>query len=384
MYKRIISIFLALLFLSGCTVQNSKEQSRASKSDVSYVKAVWITYYEMSELISGKSLEEYETALDEAFSNLSDKGFNRIAIQVRPFADAFYISLYFPISSYCFGEQGSDAPFDPLAVICEIAQKHNLEVEAWVNPYRVSNSADFSKLAATNKALEWQDTENLIVTDKGIFFNPASDEVIELITNGVAEIAENYNVASICFDDYFYPSSDESIDKESYEKNGGKLSLDDWRRDNVNRLVKGVYEKIKSIDESISFGISPAANIENNYRNLYADVELWATDKGYVDYINPQVYFGFHNEKQPFMQTVKEWAKTAECDLYISLPLYKAGLEDEYAGKGGMNEFIDNNNIISRQVNYLSKLDEIDGFYIFSYSFLNDSEEAENLYSAMQ
>ena len=223
-----------------------------------------------------------------------------------------------------------------------------------------------------------------MVTDKGIFFNPASKDVQELIINGVSEIAENYNVSSICFDDYFYPSSSEEIDKSSYEKYSGKLSLDDWRRENVNSLISGVYERIKSINENISFGISPSANIKNDRTELYADVELWSTEKGYVDYINPQIYFGFQNEKQPFMQTVKEWIKTADCDLYISLPLYKTGLEDEYAGERGKNEFVDNNNIISRQVTYLSKLEEVDGFYVFSYSFLDECEEAENLYSAMQ
>ena len=84
------------------------------------------------------------------------------------------------------------------------------------------------------------------------------------------------------------------------------------------------------------------------------------------------------------MKTVKKWVEMADCKLYVALPLYKSGMEDEFAGESGKNEFIENNNIISRQVTYLSKIDSISGYYIFSYSSLKDNDESKNLYSAMQ
>lgn len=103
-----------------------------------------------------------------------------------------------------------------------------------------------------------------------------------------------------------------------------------------------------------------------------------------MDYICPQIYFGFQNESQPFMKTTKSWTQMADCTLYVALPLYKAEKEDEFAGDSGINEFIDNNNIVARQVIYLSKLSEVKGYYIFSYSSLKDNDETKNLYSAMQ
>ncbi|MCC8074217.1 MAG: family 10 glycosylhydrolase, partial [Clostridiales bacterium] len=372
---------------SGCTISKSESETESNESKT-VVKSVWMTYYELSVFTLDNKEKDFKKSISACFKELNEKGFNRITVQVRPCADAFYDSAYFPVGEYCFGNQGDELEYDPLKIMVNYAHKYGLTIEAWINPYRVHQDTDFSKLSNDNIALEWKDSEKLIVTDSGIYFNPASNEVTELIVNGVKEIVQNYDVDSICFDDYFYPTQDESIDEDyynDYKSNGGDMSLADWRRDNVNNMVKSVYSAIKELNSDVTFGISPAANISNNYSSLYADVELWSTSEGYVDYICPQIYFGFKNESQPFMKTAKIWAQMAQCDLYVALPLYKCGKEDTFAGDLGINEFVENDDIISRQVTYLSKLTGVDGYYIFSYSFLSDDEnETLNLYSAMQ
>lgn len=385
MYKKIISVVLIVLCLAGCTAQGTEKND--SPQSAEYVKAVWMTYYELSNFTQDNDEQEFKKQISKAFKELESNGFNRVTVQVRPFADAFYKSDYFPVSAYCFKSQGSELLYDPLAIMTEAAHKYGMSIEAWINPYRVSSSTDFSELSDKNKAVEWKDTDNLIVCDSGIYFNPASSEVTKLICNGVREIVENYQVDSICFDDYFYPDTDKSIDESSYKaytENSGELSLEDWRRENVSNMVKEVYSTVKSVNENITFGISPASDIENDRDSLYADVEKWCTSEGYIDYICPQIYFGFLNENQPFMKTTKNWIQMSDCTMYVALPLYKAGKEDEFAGDSGINEFVDNNNIIARQVTYLSKLESVKGFYIFSYSSLKDNDETKNLYSAMQ
>lgn len=385
MYKKIILSILLIFTLAGCSIAVPKENKTVTEEQ--YVKAVWITYYELSGFTQDSTEQDFRKKINKTFKELKSNGFNRVTVQVRPFADAFYKSDYFPVSSYCFKEQGSELIFDPLEIMVESAHKYKLSIEAWINPYRVSNSDDFTQLSKNNKAVEWQGTDNLIVCDSGIYFNPASDEVTKLISNGVREIAENYDVDSICFDDYFYPSTDEKIDKSSYtayKKSKGDKSLADWRRENVNKMIQSVYSTVKSVDENITFGVSPASNTESNYNTLYADTQKWCTEKGYVDYICPQIYFGFQNENQPFMKTTKSWVQMTDCTLYVALPLYKAEKEDEFAGDNGKNEFIDNNNIIARQVTYLSKLSDVKGYYVFSYSSLKENDETNNLYSAMQ
>ena len=384
MYKKIIfSLFLIFLLTACSTLPNSNKNN----NDNDYVKSVWITYYELSEFTDNASENEFKKRVSQAFKTLSKNGFNRVTVQVRPFADAFYNSNYFQTSSYLVGNRGDELKYDALKIMTELAHKYHLEIEAWINPYRISNSTDFSEIPSDDIVMKYKDTENIIVCDTGIYFNPASPDANSLIVNGVKEIVMNYDVNSICFDDYFYPTKNKSIDKDLYKKykdDGGKLSLDDWRRENVSNMISSVYRSIKEINENVTFGISPASNIENNYNSLYADVEKWATNDGYVDYLCPQIYFGFQNENQPFMSTTKKWIQMAECDLYVALPLYKSSLEDEFAGESGRQEFVKNNNIVARQVTYLSKLDEVKGFYVFSYSSLKDNEETKNLYSAMQ
>lgn len=143
-------------------------------------------------------------------------------------------------------------------------------------------------------------------------------------------------------------------------------------------MVKAVYSAIKEINSFVEFGISPQSSISANYNNLYADTERWSTEEGFVDYICPQIYFGFYNEIQPFARTAKDWNDlVASCKLYTGLALYKSGKEDKYASSDKsyiINEFIDNNDIISRQITYLTQLSNVGGFYIFSYDYLINCE----------
>ena len=266
-----------------------------------------------------------------------------------------------------------------------------------MNPYRVSNNKNINSLSDSNIAKKWYKNKKtksrVFICKKGIFFNPASKEVRKLIADGVKEIVSSYSVSSVQFDDYFYPAKDETIDKKEYKKylaKGGKLSLGDFRRKCVSDLIKDVYKTVKSVNGEIRFGVSPAADMNENYNNLYADVRTWVGNKGYVDYICPQVYFGFKNVYQPFMFTVKKWMYITNCDMYVGLPLYKAGKADKYAAfenKSIINEFKNNSNIIQRQIVYLSKLDKIKGIYVFSYSCLFEERcksEKENMIKALK
>lgn len=384
MKKLIIALIIISAVFCSCSAQNIKHDK---ENENSTVKAVWMAYYELSELTKGNDEQSFKKAVSAAFEKLHKFGFNTVTVQVRPCADAFYFSSYFPSSRYFNGTQGEEMNYDPLQIMCELSGKYKLKIEAWINPYRVSQDNDYSKLCEKNIALKWHNGEktNEYVKEYGnkLYFNPAYKEVNELIVNGVKEIAENYSVDGIHFDDYFYPTSDADFDSvayDEYKKKGGDLSLGDWRRDNVSSLIKSVYKAIKKVNPDIRFGVSPASDIENDYTSLYADIEKWVSEDGYVDYVCPQIYFGFRNVKQPFMFTTKKWValmRDSKVDLYVGLPLYKCSKVDEYAASEDesiKNEFVDNHDIISRQIIYLSKLDKIKGYYIFSYSYLDDDE----------
>lgn len=400
MKKIIICILSVILLFCGCAQSNNIKSSNDEPVNAVYVKSAWITYFELEKLTTNSNTEkDFTKAVKSAFKEIKANKLNTVTVQVRPCADAFYKSDYFPVSKYCFGVQGCELKYDPLAVMVKEAHDLGLRIEAWINPYRVSQSDKIDELSDNNIAKQWYNSDdkksNIYIDDK-IYFNPASDEVETLIVNGVKEIVSNYAVDAIHFDDYFYPTVKEDIDKADYDayvKNGGEMKLADWRRENVSKMVKAVYAAIKEINSSVEFGISPQSKISANYNNLYADVERWATEEGFVDYICPQIYFGFYNEAQPFTKTAKDWAElVTSCRLYVGLALYKAGQEDKFASADkdyAINEFKESHNIISRQISYLKQLDNINGFYIFSYSYLTDkdnaavAEEVKNIKSAV-
>lgn len=393
--KKVILIIFSLIFIfCGCSV--SEQPGSGNNSDMDYVKSVWITYFELEQMTtSSETAQDFEKTIKSAFKLIKNIGLNTVTVQVRPCADAFYRSDYFPVSEYCFGVQGAKLKYDPLQLIVETAHDQGLRIEAWINPYRVSQSNDINTLCDSNQAKLWysnEETKNFVYISDKIYFNPARSEVTQLIVNGVKEIVSNYSVDGIHFDDYFYPTTLEDIDAAEYEEYvnaGGEMTLANWRRENVSTMVKSVYSAIKEINPEVQFGISPQSKVSTDYGTLYADVERWASEEGFVDYICPQIYFGFYNEVQPFTRTAKEWnERVTAAKLYVGLPLYKAGQEDTFASADedyAINEFIENSNIISRQIIYLQNLQNVSGYYIYSYSYLADGQtdavktEVENI-----
>lgn len=372
--------------LSSCSAHKLTNDESPTK----YRIAVWIAYYELQKFTQGNNKEIFTDLVDEEFKRLKKYGFNTITVQVRPCADAFYKSNYFPVSEYFNGIHGGEMPYDPLEIMCSLADKYGFQIEAWINPYRVSQGDDYDKLDKNSFAVINKNMTKAV--ENKIYFNPAYDEVTQLIVDGVREIVENYSIDAIHFDDYFYPTTSADFDKNEYKKYKGDLSLSDWRRDNVNDMIQKVSNVIKSINPNVKFGISPAADVERDREELYADVELWIKNN-YIDYICPQIYYGFKNNSMPFIQTVKKWVsfcRDSGVDLFVGLALYKSNSKDEYASsydKNAINEFKNNNNIIARQIIYISKINEIKGYYIFSNSNLYDKkskDEVSNMLNAMQ
>jgi uncharacterized lipoprotein YddW (UPF0748 family) len=157
---------------------------------------------------------------------------------------------------------------------------------------------------------------------------------------------------------------------EAYKNSGGELSIEEYRKESVSSLVSSVYSLIKSYDENISFGISPSANFKTN-NNVYADVVKWCQEDGFIDYIMPQIYFGFENETMPFKETVEMWLDIEYSDsvsFYVGLAPYKTGELDSNAGSG-QNEWVENSDILLLQYKYLSEKSEFKGFSLYSYSY---------------
>ena len=394
--KRIILICLVLLFvLSGCsnTVDDGTDSSFIEKTTAESYGVVteddeeesfigsWLTYIEMQVTADKRQEEVYRNYIDGIFKNLSDIGVNNVFIHARPFADALYESGINVSSAYAAPGQGEKMYFDCFSIAVETAKKYNMKVHGWINPYRVSNSDSFEELCDENIAKKWwqeKSTDVCRVNGK-IYFNPASLKVRELLISTVGELMEKYELDGIHIDDYFYPEDCgdfDSADYERYTQQGGKLSLQDFRRENVNAMVSSLNSKVKAYGEDKIFSVSPEAKIEKNRSEKYADVALWCKEDGYIDMIIPQIYYGFENETQPFENCLMQWKNICTNEnvkLVPGLALYKSGQADEFAGESGKDEWINNNDIIKRQVTCI-KNEECDGFSLYSSSYVNFNE----------
>lgn len=385
----VILIILGLVWII-CFDNIDRDSNKAINKErevITYdeIKGVWLSYLDISSMLKGKNEKEFRRNISEAIKKVEDMGLNTLIVQVRPSSDALYESKYYPWSIYCTGTEGKNPGYDPLKVILDESHSKNIRVEAWVNPYRVRIDSEKLPLSEINPASKWieEDSDNIIKYNNGIYYNPGKKEVRELIVNGIKEIVENYDVDGIHFDDYFYPSSDESIDQKSYREyvsSGGNLELDSWRRENINILVKQVYLAIKDINPKVTFGISPQGSMNNNYNSQFIDVKEWVQNPGYIDYICPQVYYGFLNDNSNFKKVIEEFNNLITeptVKLYVGLAAYKIGTEDTWAGNG-KSEWKNSKDILKKQVEASRKLEKYDGILLFRYdSIFNPSSEVE-------
>lgn len=356
---------------------------------------VWLSYLEFVSFMystESNNEKEFEEFYQHILDRLKKMDINHIIVQVRPFGDAVYDSEYFPWASCISGEQGVSPGYDPLKIMVKLTHRNNMKIEAWINPYRVSFGDSVEDLSEDNQARIWRGesaTERNVLTYNGsLYYNPSSQQVRDLISSGIEEIVKNYDVDGIHMDDYFYPEFTENdymtaFDAPEYNegiKNGNipqDLSLPDWRRDNVNLLVSDIYKKIKNIRPSVTFGISPAGNPEYLRDNTayYTDIDTWLSKKGYIDYIMPQIYWGYTNKVSPFNELLQEWkelCKHSRVKLYAGLQLYRMGTEDDSSSD---YEELQSSEVIIKQVEQVSKDRAISGYCFFSYQYLDSGNE---------
>ncbi|MBB6216115.1 uncharacterized lipoprotein YddW (UPF0748 family)/N-acetylmuramoyl-L-alanine amidase [Anaerosolibacter carboniphilus] len=383
-----ISIFLiiATLVLHGLIPGVS-----VSAMEEGELRGVWVATVINIDYPSQATIEP-ELLKDEAVKILDhavDTGLNAVFLQVRPTSDAIYKSQLFPWSKYLTGTQGlvPKDDFDPLKFWIEEAHKRGIELHAWINPYRVTKKTaadpkhDVASLDPSNPARLHPDW---IVkhTDGNLYYDPGLPEVRKLVIDGILEIINNYEVDGIHFDDYFYPGKDFN-DKASYEKYGTAYgNISDWRRENVNILIRDLSKAILETSKNIRFGISPVgiwANKKTNplgsdtqgmqaYYDQFADSRKWVKE-GLIDYIAPQIYWNIGFTAADYSKLLSWWKDTVYgtgVDLYIGQAAYRAGNTDPASPWYGVAE-------IEKQLKLNADYPEVKGSIFFSQKSLRDN-----------
>ncbi|ARQ71672.1 glycoside hydrolase family 10 protein [Streptomyces marincola] len=319
---------------------------RRRERDVPEMRGMWIATVANIDWPGGQGLsaDEARAELTGLLDAAADWRLNTVFLQVRPTADALWPSPHEPWSQWLTGEPGRDPGWDPLDFAVREAHSRGLDLHAWFNPYRVATHGDIGRLAEGHPVREHPDWA--VRYGGRLYYNPGLPEVRAFVQDAMMHAVESYDVDGVHWDDYFYPypvAGEEFDDDAAFREHGGDFGdRGDWRRHNIDLLVREMGDRVCAARPGIPFGVSPFAIWRNKatdplgsdtrggvqtYDDLYADVRAWVKD-GLLDYVMPQVYWHIGHEAADYETLVRWWSDVVEgtgTALHIGEAIYKAG-----------------------------------------------------------
>ncbi len=319
---RILPLLLSVLSVQMLFAAAPKREFRAA-----WISTVWAIDWPKNSWGSADNAAAQQQELIQILDSLQMANMNAACLQVRGFSDAMYRSKYEPWSKYLTGTRGGEPTYDPLALAVQEAHNRGMELHVWLNPYRYASSNE----TYGNLPTDYSQThpEWLMRYGDATILNPGLPEVRERIAAVVADILENYDVDGVLFDDYFYLSGTPmSMDADLYAANNPQgLSQAEWRRENVNEMVRLVHDTIKAVKPWVTFGIGPAPQVASSeehaakygvekmpfsdwqYNGIYSDPLAWLS-RATIDYISPQMYWNI-NSSYSFAVFSAWWSKVS-------------------------------------------------------------------------
>ena len=381
---------LSVLFVGKVNARAAiiPETGYALKS--SELRGVWFSYINWADMPADE--QQFKEAADKVMEDIASNGMNAIFCHVHSHTDAYYKSDIFPVSKFL---PTNPDTFDALKYMVDSAHRHGLSFHAWINPYRVTGSmknwndesaSSISKKMYNNAATN----RNVLEFDGSFYLNPSKAEVRDLIVSAVEEVMNRYDVDGVQFDDYFYPGlgsgADTNFDYQEYVESGSSLPIADWRRDNVSALIASVYSKVHAIKPNAVFGVSPVAQLKylKSNKSYFVDIDKWLSSDRYIDYIMPQIYFGFEQKTgsgavsdAAFQVCLTDWVNLirntgSRVKLYIGLALYKCNT-NTWDGNS-TPEWLRYSDILAREVLSSRSTGKVSGFGIYAYQNLVDAK----------
>jgi uncharacterized lipoprotein YddW (UPF0748 family) len=342
-----ILAFAILAMAAGCSTRSTTVPVDAAPAIPREMRGIWIATVRNIDWPSKDTLaaQAQRAELIDIYDRAVAAGFNTVVFQVRPATDAVYRSDLEPWSVLLTGRQGTDPGYDPLEFAVREAHARGLEIHAWINPFRAGNASDTSVLASTH---QWNSRRALVrVYGAQLWLDPGEPEAREHSLRVVSDIVRRYDLDGIHMDDYFYPYPvRDSVrggnlvfpDSASFAKSGSSLSIDDWRRENIDRFVERMYRTAHEIKPHIKVGISPfgiwrpgnppsVAGFDA-YASIYADARKWL-QSGWVDYFVPQLYWAISAPQQSFPALLDWWLSENTMRRYVwpGLATYRASAQ---------------------------------------------------------
>lgn len=365
-----ILILLLLLQTKIYSQQSPKREMRAA----------WISTVDNIDWPSkpGLSDKAMKTEMITLLDNLRSNNLNTVIFQIRPTADAYYKSTKEPASHWITGTQGVAPGFDPLQLMIDEAGKRGMNVHVWLNPYRVQK--DTTKEVLAKNHLFFKKPELFLTYGKSRYFNPGYKETRDFVSSVVGEIVRKYKIQAVHMDDYFYPYKivgQEFPDQQAFAKEPRQFKdKDDWRRDNVDLIIKQIRDTIIANKPEVEFGISPFGVWRNiakdsdgsntvagatNYDDLYANILKWQKEN-WIDYITPQLYWHIGFDRANFEILAKWWAAHKYgTNVYIGHGDYKISTTAKEPEWKSPDQIV-------KQIEMIRNLPQIDGSMHFTAS----------------
>ncbi|WP_439882074.1 glycoside hydrolase family 10 protein [Pontibacter sp. MBLB2868] len=378
--KSTLLLFLLLLTSTTLFAQETKYFPKRE------FRGVWIATVQNIDWPSKAAVGVDPTVQKQEFVQILDEhqktGINAVMLQVRPSTDALYAKSREQWSMFLTGKQGLapiDPQYDPLEFAIQEAHKRGMELHAWFNPYRATNNLIDSLTSADHITRTKPDWFFTYAGKK--YFNPGLPEVRAYIVDVVMDVVKNYDIDGVHFDDYFYPypGKEPLPDSVTYQLYGQNFAtIEDWRRNNVDELIHTLSDEIHAEKKFVKFGISPfgiwrnkaqdpngsESNGLSGYSALYADARKWVQE-GWIDYVNPQVYFPFNYPAAPYEKLVDWWSANAfGKHVYVGQGVYRA-MEDREGWRDKQQ--------LPNQVRYLRQNPKVQGSVYFSSKSLTNN-----------
>jgi len=375
--KRIFPLILMLYICLGIFSQSPSKRE---------MRAVWIATVENIDWPTSPilSTSDQKREMMELLDLVKKHRLNTVVFQIRPAADAFYQSSLEPWSVWLTGQQGKepDPFYDPLEFTISECRKRGLDIHVWLNPYRAIR--DTGKHQAASWHITRTHPEWFLTYGSTKYFDPGLPETRDHVSRVVSDIVRRYDIDAIHMDDYFYPyriagknfPDDSSF--SSYRGNYTDQQRDDWRRNNVDLIIRQLQDSIKSVKPWVEFGISPFGVWRNadrdssgsatkagqtNYDDLFADILKWQK-AGWIDYVVPQLYWHIGMTVADYSVLANWWNNnTYGCPLYIGQAFYRIERKSDVRAWRSPKEIL-------RQVSLNRSLENINGSMFFSAKYL--------------
>lgn len=384
--NKTVFFFFGLLFFVGCqsseTVFNRLVINETHDTEL---RGIWIASVVNIDWPTkpNLSLDSLKGSYMRILDTYDELNFNAVFVQLRTAGDALYPSQFAPSSRFLTGKEGRIIEYDIVPWLIEETHSRNMEFHAWINPYRATTSLDTTILDHSH--VYYTHPEWIIRYGKKYYLNPGEKGVQDHLLQVITELTKNYEIDGVHFDDYFYPykiDGEYFNDSLSYHDRINKsLTVDDWRRKNINEFVAACKKTIYQLDSFVQFGISPFGVWRNKadditgsdtragqtiYDDLYADSRHWIEHNS-LDYIAPQAYWSMDYPAASHRVLVDWWAdEVGELPVYMGIGAYKFQNNHDSVWYD-LNE-------VPRQIDYSRITEKIDGFIFFSAKTLMRKE----------